>query len=109
VPGLPARLQVGGRRGPLRLVSDRQMEPDRGADRIPEVAPLGGYDGEEVVTFATVIHVRPLIIIQITNRHTAHHRVAQMLSICAETHVVDFRQFVLICTFMIDHVGLAPN
>jgi hypothetical protein len=30
-------------------------------------------------------------------------------SICAETHLVDFRQFVLICTFMIDHVGLAPN
>src|SRR5438046_2398082 len=42
VPGLPARLQVGGRRGPLRLVGGRQMEPDRGAGRIPEVAPPGG-------------------------------------------------------------------
>src|SRR5690348_463705 len=30
VPGLPARLRVGGRGGPLRLVGDRQMEPDRG-------------------------------------------------------------------------------
>src|SRR5689334_7349494 len=37
VPGLRARLQAGGRGVPLRLVRDRQMEPDRGAGRIPEV------------------------------------------------------------------------
>src|SRR5438552_1470638 len=40
VPGLRARLQAVWRRVPLRLVRDRQMEPDRGAGRIPEVAPL---------------------------------------------------------------------
>jgi len=61
------------------------------------------------VTFAIVVRVRPLIIIQITIRHTARHDAVQMLSICAETHLVDFHQFVRIYTFMVDHVGLAPN
>ena len=56
MPGLRARLPAGRRRRPLRLIGDRQMEPDRGAGRIPEVAPLGGevLDQEQPVSLGRV-------------------------------------------------------